>query len=107
MFEIRVVVASNYTFFTESNITTYGYIYNNTFNLDDPPLNLLRENGNSNENGQFKITVFLQPWTSYMLVVKTFSPKPTGTFLIIASGPAKVALRQICKYKFIRISFSK
>ena len=96
-FEINVVVASNYSFSTESNINTYGYIYNDTFHPDNPSLNLLKEDDNSGGNGQFKLTVFLQPWTSYILVVKTFSPNVTGKFLIVASGPTKIALRHIRK----------
>jgi hypothetical protein len=100
-FEIRVAVASNYSFSTESNINTYGYIYTNTFHPDNPSLNLLREDGNSSRSGQFKLTVFLQTWTSYILVVTTYSPNATGKFLIVVSGPKTVALRHIRKYNFL------
>ncbi len=57
-FEINVVVASNYTFTTESYISTNGYIYNNTFNPDDLSLHVLVVNGNSSANGQFKLIVY-------------------------------------------------
>jgi hypothetical protein len=100
-FEINVVVASNYSFSTESKINTYGYIYNNTFHPDNPSLNLLKEDGNSGGNGQFKLTVFLQPWISYILVVTTSSYNATDRFLIVASGPTTVALRHIRKYNFL------
>jgi hypothetical protein len=100
-FEISVVVASNYSFSTESNINTYGYMYNHTFQPDNPSLNLLTEDGNVGENGQFKLTVFLHPWTSYILVVTTSSPNATDRFLIVASGPTTVALRHIRKYNFL------
>src|SRR5690242_19619145 len=101
MFEISVVVASNYSFSTESNVSTYSYIYNNTFHPDNPSLNLLTVDGNGSGNGQFKLTVFLRPWTSYILVVTTFSPNATGRFSIVVSGPTTVALRHIRKYNFI------
>ncbi len=96
-FEINVVVASNYSFSSESNIDTYGYIYNDTFHPDNPSLNLLKEDDNSGGNGQFKLTVFLQSWASYILIVKTFSPNVTSEFLIVASGLTKIALRHIRK----------
>ena len=100
-FEISVVVASNYSFSTESNINTYGYIYNNTFHPDNSSLNLLIVGSNNSGNGQFKLTVFLQPWTSYILVVTTFSVNVTGGLLIVASGPTTVALRHIRKHIFL------
>jgi hypothetical protein len=97
-FEISIVKTSNYSFSTESNINTYGYIYNGTFHPHNPSLNLLSVNRNGSRNGQFKLTAFLQPWISYILVVTTTSPNATNRFLIVASGPAVVAIRQIRKY---------
>jgi hypothetical protein len=96
-FEINVVMSSNYSFSSESDIDTHGYIYNNTFHPDNPSLNLLKEDDNSGGNKQFKLTVFLQPWTSYMLVATTFSPNATSKFSIIVLDPTTIALRHIRK----------
>jgi hypothetical protein len=96
-FEIRVVRASNYSILSESNINTYGYVYNNTFHQDNPSVNLLTQGGNSGRNGQFKLTVFLQPWTLYLLVVTTSSRNVPGKFSIVVSGPTTVSLRDFRK----------
>jgi hypothetical protein len=94
-FEIRVIMSSNYSFSSESNIDTYGYIYENIFHPDNPSLNLLTKSRTGSEHGQFKLTVFLQPFMSYILLITTYSSNATGKFYIVTSGPAKVALRHI------------
>ena len=43
-FEIRVVVAANYSFSAESGSHAYGYVYNDTFHANNPLLNLPRRN---------------------------------------------------------------
>ena len=96
-FEVNVVVASNYSFSTGSNISTSGYIYNDSFHPFNPSLNLLSENDNDCKNGQFKLTVFLQPWRRYILIVTTFSVNRTGKFLVVIIGPTTVGFRHISK----------
>jgi hypothetical protein len=53
-------------------------------------LNLLAQNDDGGNNRQFKLTVFLQPWITYTLIVTTFSTNVTGKVSIIASGPEYV-----------------
>ncbi|CAF4231471.1 unnamed protein product [Rotaria socialis] len=95
-YEIDVVVASNYSFSTKSQIDTYGYIYNNSFHPTNPSLNLLIEDDNGDGNKQFRFKAFLIPWTKYILVVTTFSPNTLGAFQIVVTGPTAVAIRSIC-----------
>ena len=97
VFEIRAVAASNYSFSSKSNTKTYGYIYNNIFYPNDPSVNLLTHENNTNRNGQFKMTVFLQAWTSYLLLVTTFTRNVTGNLSIAVSGPTKVSIRDFRK----------
>jgi hypothetical protein len=96
-FEICVIMSSNYSFSSESNLDAFVYIYKNIFHPDNPSLNLLTKSRTDSENGQFKLTVFLQPWMSYILLITTFSSNATGKFYVVTSGPAKIALRHIRK----------
>ncbi len=96
-FEIRVVIASKYIFSCITNINTYVYIYNNTFYPDDPSVNLLTQDDNNGRNRQLQLTVFLKPWTSYLLLVTTSSRNVTGNFSIVASGPTEVSIRDFRK----------
>ncbi|CAF3667357.1 unnamed protein product [Rotaria sp. Silwood1] len=96
-FEVNVVIPANYSFSIESDISACCYIYNNSFHPSDPSLNLLLQDDHGDGNGQVKFIVFLQPWTTYILIVTTLSPNVTGTFLIVADGPTTVGLREIRK----------
>ncbi|CAF3342828.1 unnamed protein product, partial [Rotaria sp. Silwood2] len=43
---------------------------------------------------QFKLTTFMQPNVTYILVVTTFTGSVTGAFMIVVSGPSGVSLIQ-------------
>jgi hypothetical protein len=92
---MNVSKASDFTIMSQSNINTYGYLYENSFDPFDTPLNLLMEDDNSGSNEQFKLTTFLRPSTIYVLVVTTFSPHVMGKFSIIASGTSFITLTRI------------
>ncbi|CAF3404586.1 unnamed protein product [Rotaria socialis] len=83
---VNVSAASNVTIMSKSNVNTYGYIYENSFDPSDSSLNLLVEDDNSGDNEQFQLSAFLQPSTIYILVATTSYPYVMGTFSIIATG---------------------
>lgn len=97
-FAISVVVPSNYSFSIQSYVDTRAFVYNDTFFLNDPRVNLLATNdGNQSENGQSELTVFLKPWTSYTLVIAGYSPDPSDSLSVRACGRARIALQHIGK----------
>ncbi|CAF2156284.1 unnamed protein product, partial [Rotaria magnacalcarata] len=77
---VRVAPTINgtYTFMTASSIDTYGYMYENSFLPAFPNINLLASDDSSAGNGQFALTLLLQPTDSYYLVITTYFPNVTG-----------------------------
>lgn len=84
-----------YEITSKSHFNAYGYLYYNTFDKSNTRLNLIMEDDNGDENQQFKMNIFLQSSTSYVLVVTSFYPYITGNFSIIAVGPSKINFTQI------------
>ncbi|CAF1575460.1 unnamed protein product [Rotaria sp. Silwood1] len=76
-----------YTIRCYSNIDTYGYIYNKTFNYYSPSENILSFNDDYGGNSQFMFNMFLNSLTKYILVVTTYSSNVKGSYSIIVSGP--------------------
>jgi hypothetical protein len=96
---MNVSKAGNLTVISQSNMDTYGYLYENSFDPSDTSLNLLMEDDNSRNNEQFKLTVFAQPSSIYVLVVSTFSPHVMGKFSIRASGASPSSLTRISAHR--------
>ncbi len=87
-----------YVLWSESNINTYGYIYEDDFNPLKPFENLLlKHNGDCND-GQFKLIIDLEINIQYILVVTTDRPNTIGNFSIFISGPNNVTLQHFSKY---------
>ncbi len=57
--QLIVSVSGYYSFTSSSSFAAYGFIYSNSFNPSNPSLNLVAQ-GESDANGQFQFTVFLQ-----------------------------------------------
>ncbi len=96
--QLTVVEVGNYSFRSNSNFDTYGYIYKSNFNPLNPFENLLSKNDDGCRDGQFKLISYLQTGTTYILVVTTFSSNVTGDFQISVSGPQHVSLNHISEY---------
>ncbi|CAF4123497.1 unnamed protein product, partial [Adineta steineri] len=93
--QVNVRRSGLYTFFSKSNMFTYGYIYEDDFNLYNPFENqLVFSDGKCNPR-QFGFTIDLDTSITYILVVTTSYPNITGAFLIFASGPSNVDLKNI------------
>ncbi|CAF1358196.1 unnamed protein product [Adineta steineri] len=83
------------TFFSNSNMDTYGVIYKDYFDPSDPMKNRLLENDHGCGQDQFRFTIALETNVTYILVATTFNSNITGAFSIFVSGPNNVDLRNI------------
>ena len=95
--EIHVVTNGLYVLWSKSNISTYGYIYQNDFNSLKPFENLLLKHDGYCNDGQFKFFVDLEINTRYVLVVTTHRPNTRGNFSVFISGPDNITFNQISK----------
>jgi hypothetical protein len=102
--EVKVIDSGMYSFRSNSLITTYGYIYNDTFTPFDPIVNLHSEAYERCFNGQFKLTIVLQANITYTLVVTTYSSNVTGAFSIIVSGLNYVSFNRIREYLYYLVN---
>jgi hypothetical protein len=95
-FEVTVPEIRYYTIQSSSNIDTYGYIYENTFNPLNTAENLLSSDDNGGgSGGQFKIASPLYVNTTYILVVTTYSPNQIGDIKINLLGLTNVTVKPI------------
>jgi hypothetical protein len=92
-FEVSVSIKGTYMFTSKSSINTYGYIYDDKFDLDDLNLNLISQDDDSDGNGQFKMITSLESGHRYILVATTNSPEVMGEFSITSFGPTAVKIR--------------
>ena len=77
---------------------TYGYLYKDNFDPNNPYINQLLYSDSGCSNSQFRLTADLQSNTTYILVVTTYYPNVTGLFSVISSGPKNVNLKGISEY---------
>ncbi|CAF1540612.1 unnamed protein product, partial [Adineta steineri] len=75
--------------------TTHGYIYTNNFNPFDVSKNVLRHNGNYENQGQFKVLTVLEADMKYIFVLTTSFHNLTGSFSIQVFGPSYIGLNRI------------
>jgi hypothetical protein len=87
---INVTTTGYYDMRSRSTMKSYGYLYDNSFDPIFPGLNLLKANENNRRTQLFLLSMLLQAGTSYILVATTDEPYATGTFSILATGPASV-----------------
>ncbi|CAF3741831.1 unnamed protein product [Rotaria sp. Silwood1] len=89
-FRLYVSTAGYYSFKSISNMNTFGYLYNNSFVPPDLSQNLLASNNDGVDNQGFRLYIWLDTVTTYVLVVTTFNPNVTGPFSINVTGLASV-----------------
>jgi hypothetical protein len=88
--QVHVSTHGTFSLVSKSSVDTYGYLYSNRFDPLSPSSNLLLQDEESGNNGQFKLTFSFDPDLIYILVATTFNPNVTGSFSISASGPGFV-----------------
>lgn len=94
---IRINVSFDgfFTFCSNSSIDTFGYIYEDTFDPFDLESDLIASDNDDCDNQQFRLCLFLQANTSYILVVTTHAEGVTGPFSVSVVGGTEVHLTAI------------
>lgn len=89
-FLITTEVSGTYTFYTDSALDTYGYLYTPIFDKTSPQLNLIASDDDSAGAVQFLISYKLEAGRRYELIATTYSPNQLGPFTLIIRGPTSV-----------------
>ena len=99
---VRFKVIDNmpFTFYSQSQFETLGYMYQGAFNPLNPYVNWITDGENSCGNGQFSIRTSLKGNTTYILVVTVKSSGALGNFSIHSWGPAPLQFQRISKDSF-------
>ncbi|CAF1537171.1 unnamed protein product [Adineta ricciae] len=84
--QVSVSISGVYSISSNSTIDTVGYLYNNTFNYQNPNQDILISGDDEGGNRQFMLAIILQPMKNYTLVVTTYQQNITGSFRLIAIG---------------------
>jgi hypothetical protein len=88
-----------YAFIIESAVMTYGYIYRASFNPLSPKMNIVEEYFSKHRcYKDYKLLVYLQKQTTYILVATTYNSNVTGSFSVFASGQSNVTFKRISVY---------
>ncbi|CAF0918842.1 unnamed protein product [Adineta steineri] len=103
--QVKVSRSGLYTFFSKSNLDTYGSIYKDYFNPSNPIKNRLNYDDNSCNQRQFGFTIALETSITYILVVTTNDYSKIGAFSIFVSGPNNVDLKYISSPSVIQIPY--
>jgi hypothetical protein len=94
-FILNVSVTDYYTFTSNSNMDTFGQLYNSSFLPGTPSQNLIASNNDDGGNQQFSLYLLLNALATYILVVRTNTPGVTGAFSISATGSASISFSPI------------
>ncbi|CAF1484351.1 unnamed protein product [Adineta steineri] len=94
-FEVKVPESRYYTIWSSSNIDTYGYIYENSFDPLNPSTNLFKKDDDGAPNDQFKFEFPLYADTTYILVVTTYRPSTIGAIKINVLGLQNVTIKRL------------
>lgn len=99
--EIRTTEAGYYTITSDGTIDIAGYVYENNFTVFDLQINLIKSDYDGQCNGQFKITLYRQMNTSFILVATTTTKKlKQNVFSIFVNGPSNVSMKSKGTYSF-------
>ncbi|CAF1210287.1 unnamed protein product [Adineta ricciae] len=88
--QINVSTTGYYSIASESDMYTYGYLYNGTFDPSFISQNLITGNDNNTGYSQFRFVYYLQSTETYVMVVTTYIIYATGRFSLIAIGAGRV-----------------
>jgi len=93
--QLTISTISYYSLTSISLIDTYGCLYSSSFDPSNPTYNLIICDDDSAGSRQFLINQYLNSYTTYILVVTTFSALTLGSFTVQATGPASVGMTSI------------
>jgi hypothetical protein len=89
---VTVSTPGYYSLQSISVMDTFGYIYNDSFVSSAVSQNSIASNDDSAGNQQFRLYIWLNNMTTYVLVVTTYLPNITGAFSINAIGLKSIIL---------------
>ena len=89
-----------YIFSSESNLNTYGYLYEHQFNPYDSIDNSLARSDDSCDSGQLKLIAYLKLNITYTLIVTTqyTDVDEQGPFSLFVEGPNEIKIKQMSMY---------
>jgi hypothetical protein len=90
-------IARNYTFWSHSDMNTYGSLYRDDFNPFQPSTNQISRSYYGCGNSQFRISGGLLSNTKYIVVVSTSDVNATGTWSVISEGPTSIQFVRLGK----------
>ncbi|CAF1044965.1 unnamed protein product [Adineta steineri] len=93
--KINVIESGYYIFSSNSIMNTYGFIYENNFNVFQYRKNSILEDNANGCNNQFKISIQLQANITYIFVVTTSYPNITGNYSLLIFGPNNITFNPI------------
>lgn len=93
--QLTISINAYYTFVSDSSIDTYGCLYSPSFDPSNPSHNLIICNDDGAGRRQFLINQYLDTYTTYILVVTTYSIHTSGSFTVQTTGPASVGFTSI------------
>lgn len=114
-FQITVSTSGTYSFTTDSDLDTVGYLYDSSFDPSDPTANLITDDDDNGDiHLQFLVEAFLHAEHNYVLVVTTHGETQVGQFLVSATGPdfanvmsiIPVTSHPMTTRKFLTITFT-
>ena len=98
--EIRITEGGSYIITSNSDMNMKGYIYENDFTLFDLDINIIKWDDASHYNNQFKMELYCQMNTSFLLIVTTNEEFEQGLFSIAVNGPSSVSMQRISMCSF-------
>ena len=84
--QILVDRSDIYSITIDSSASLYAYLYNNSFDSNNPSTNLITSDFNQFNNRNFTFSTNLNTGVVYILVITTINPNITGSFRVIVSG---------------------
>jgi len=100
MIEIHTKEEGLYTITSHSSKDLVGYIHENNFTLFDLNINKIQSDDNSHDNNQFKITLYRQANSSFILIVTTAQQLEQGDFSITVHGPSNASMQHQSRSNF-------
>ncbi|CAF1272546.1 unnamed protein product [Adineta ricciae] len=92
MIQVKVVRNGNYTFTSDSYLSTYGCFYKNSYSPLNFSQNLITCDDDGGRDQGFQINITLQHQEVYVLMVTTHTAGTMGAFSVKAVGPGFIDL---------------
>ena len=92
---VNITVTGSYRLYSQSNLDTIGYLYNQSFDTRYLGVNLIASNDDGYGNSQFLITAQLPAGGRYIAIVTTYLMNATGAYSLVVTGPGPIVLTPI------------